>query len=148
MAESGGGWRDSYRGMSSDNVKGLVLAISSSLFIGASFIVKKKGLKKAASTGPRAGDDLGFAIIPTSLALDWSGGGGGSDLQSAEESEFATLEASIGFHTDCGFSYIHSRLPGHLGEFLALSGERLNGKELVAVGMAIHFVPSADSNGE
>lgn len=31
------------------------------------------------------------------------------------------------------------------GEFLALSGERLNGKELVAVGMAIHFVPSAVS---
>ncbi|KAH0897647.1 hypothetical protein HID58_047215 [Brassica napus] len=57
MAESGGGggWRDSYRGMSSDNIKGLVLAISSSLFIGASFIVKKKGLKKAGATGTRAG---------------------------------------------------------------------------------------------
>ncbi|CAF2139465.1 unnamed protein product [Brassica napus] len=57
MAESGGGggWRDSYKGMSSDNIKGLVLAISSSLFIGASFIVKKKGLKKAGATGTRAG---------------------------------------------------------------------------------------------
>ena len=58
MAESGGGgggWRDSYRGMSSDNIKGLVLAISSSLFIGASFIVKKKGLKKAGASGVRAG---------------------------------------------------------------------------------------------
>ncbi|CAH8257883.1 unnamed protein product [Arabidopsis lyrata] len=55
MAESGGSWRDSYKGMSSDNIKGLVLALSSSLFIGASFIVKKKGLKKAASTGTRAG---------------------------------------------------------------------------------------------
>lgn len=55
MGDSGGGWRDSYKGMSSDNIKGLVLAISSSLFIGASFIVKKKGLKKAASTGTRAG---------------------------------------------------------------------------------------------
>ncbi|KAK8486661.1 hypothetical protein V6N13_080711 [Hibiscus sabdariffa] len=42
-------------GMSSDNVKGLVLALSSSLFIGASFIVKKKGLKKAGSSGTRAG---------------------------------------------------------------------------------------------
>ncbi|KAL9245494.1 hypothetical protein vseg_019140 [Gypsophila vaccaria] len=45
----------SYHGMSSDNVKGLVLALSSSFFIGASFIVKKKGLKKAASNGFRAG---------------------------------------------------------------------------------------------
>jgi len=32
-----------------------VLALSSSLFIGASFIIKKKGLKKAASSGVRAG---------------------------------------------------------------------------------------------
>ncbi|KAK4491257.1 hypothetical protein RD792_001993 [Penstemon davidsonii] len=44
----------SYRGMSSDNIKGLVLALSSSFFIGASFIVKKKGLKKAGVSGVRA----------------------------------------------------------------------------------------------
>ncbi|KAH0981674.1 hypothetical protein GBA52_008851 [Prunus armeniaca] len=53
---------------------------------------------------------------------------------------FATPEASIGFHTDCGFSYV-SHLPGHLGEFFALTGARLNGKELVAAGLATHFVP-------
>ncbi|KAJ6696817.1 hypothetical protein OIU85_003194 [Salix viminalis] len=41
--------------MSTDNIKGLVLALSSSLFIGASFIVKKKGLKKAGASGLRAG---------------------------------------------------------------------------------------------
>lgn len=29
---------------------------------------------------------------------------------------FATPEATIGFHTDCGFSYMLSRLPGHLGK--------------------------------
>ncbi|KAI3445604.1 hypothetical protein Pfo_002269 [Paulownia fortunei] len=46
---------DSYKGMSSDNIKGLVLALSSSFFIGASFIVKKKGLKKAGASGVRAG---------------------------------------------------------------------------------------------
>ncbi|KAI4321179.1 hypothetical protein MLD38_034594 [Melastoma candidum] len=46
---------NSYRGMSSDNVKGLVLALSSSFFIGSSFIVKKKGLKKAGASGVRAG---------------------------------------------------------------------------------------------
>ncbi|KAG7031036.1 putative magnesium transporter NIPA4 [Cucurbita argyrosperma subsp. argyrosperma] len=45
-------WRE---GMSSDNIKGLVLALSSSFFIGASFIVKKKGLKKAGASGVRAG---------------------------------------------------------------------------------------------
>lgn len=59
-----------------------------------------------------------------------------------EKTVFATPEASIGFHTDCGFSYMHSHLPGHLGEFLALTGGRLNGKELVAAGLATHFIPS------
>ncbi|KAF7842778.1 putative magnesium transporter NIPA4 [Senna tora] len=48
-------WRDSYKGMSADNLKGLCLALSSSFFIGSSFIVKKKGLKKAAASGVRAG---------------------------------------------------------------------------------------------
>lgn len=55
VATSGHSWVDAYRGMSADNIKGLVLALSSSVFIGASFIVKKKGLKKAGASGIRAG---------------------------------------------------------------------------------------------
>lgn len=43
-------------GVSKDNVRGVVLALLSSAFIGASFIIKKKGLKKAAAaSGVRAG---------------------------------------------------------------------------------------------
>uniref|UniRef100_A0A2P2JTS7 Probable magnesium transporter n=1 Tax=Rhizophora mucronata TaxID=61149 RepID=A0A2P2JTS7_RHIMU len=42
-------------GISADNVHGLILAISSSIFIGSSFIVKKQGLKKAGAFGTRAG---------------------------------------------------------------------------------------------
>lgn len=61
MVYSSGSWRDAYKGMSSDNVKGLVLALSSSIFIGASFIVKKKGLKKAGASGLRAGLSLLFS---------------------------------------------------------------------------------------
>lgn len=41
-------------GISSDNVIGLCLALSSSIFIGSSFIIKKMGLKKAATNGNRA----------------------------------------------------------------------------------------------
>ncbi|KAG5401234.1 hypothetical protein IGI04_015841 [Brassica rapa subsp. trilocularis] len=41
--------------MESDNGKGLILAVASSVFIGSSFIVKKKGLKRAAANGTRAG---------------------------------------------------------------------------------------------
>ncbi|XP_010677378.2 probable magnesium transporter NIPA4 [Beta vulgaris subsp. vulgaris] len=54
MQDSGAS-SETYNGMSSDNIKGLVLALSSSFFIGASFIVKKKGLKKAGASGVRAG---------------------------------------------------------------------------------------------
>ncbi|KAK8491326.1 hypothetical protein GQ457_01G033540 [Hibiscus cannabinus] len=43
------------KGMSSDNIRGLVLAVSSSIFIGSSFIIKKQGLQKAGASGPRAG---------------------------------------------------------------------------------------------
>ncbi|GFS42798.1 magnesium transporter, putative [Actinidia rufa] len=39
----------------SDKEKGLTLAVASSLFIGTSFILKKKGLKRAAASGTRAG---------------------------------------------------------------------------------------------
>nr|CAB3461430.1 unnamed protein product [Digitaria exilis] len=60
-----GRWVESYTGMSADNIKGLLLALSSSLFIGASFIVKKKGLKKAGASGVRAGE----ALLGTCLLL-------------------------------------------------------------------------------
>lgn len=50
------------KGISTDNIKGLVLALSSSFFIGASFIVKKKGLKKAGASGLRAGAG-GYAYL-------------------------------------------------------------------------------------
>lgn len=59
-----------------------------------------------------------------------------------ENAVFSTPEASIGFHTDCGFSHMLSCLPGRLGEYFALTGARLKGKEVVAAGLATHFVPS------
>ncbi|XP_043699472.1 3-hydroxyisobutyryl-CoA hydrolase-like protein 5 [Telopea speciosissima] len=59
-----------------------------------------------------------------------------------DKTVFAMPEASIGFYTDCSFTYILPRLPGYLGEYLALTGARLNGKELIATGLATHFVPS------
>jgi hypothetical protein len=41
--------------MDPQRLKGVLLAICSSAFIGASFIIKKKGLKRAGSSGVRAG---------------------------------------------------------------------------------------------
>ncbi|CAL4894319.1 unnamed protein product [Urochloa decumbens] len=52
----GGGEGTSGPELSTDNVKGIVLALLSSGFIGASFIIKKKGLRRAAvASGIRAG---------------------------------------------------------------------------------------------
>jgi hypothetical protein len=45
--------------MAKENVTGFVLALLSSGFIGASFIIKKKGLRRAAAaSGVRAGEFL------------------------------------------------------------------------------------------
>ncbi|KAM7252877.1 hypothetical protein ACFE04_008765 [Oxalis oulophora] len=48
--------------MTSDNARGLALAVSSSVFIGSSFIIKKKGLMKAGETGKRAASG-GYAYL-------------------------------------------------------------------------------------
>ncbi|KAL5794932.1 hypothetical protein ACOSP7_003526 [Xanthoceras sorbifolium] len=55
---------------------------------------------------------------------------------------FATPETLIGFHPDAGASFYLSHLPGHLGEYLALTGEKLNGAEMIACGLATHYTLS------
>lgn len=42
-------------GLSEDQARGLALACSSAVFIGSSFIIKKKGLRVAGASGTRAG---------------------------------------------------------------------------------------------
>ncbi|CAN1235424.1 Probable magnesium transporter NIPA4 [Linum perenne] len=62
----------SFRAISTSNLKGLVLALSSSLFIGSSFIIKKKGLKKASASGLRAvvvGEVANFAAYAFAPAI-------------------------------------------------------------------------------
>ncbi|KAL1557395.1 3-hydroxyisobutyryl-CoA hydrolase [Salvia divinorum] len=52
---------------------------------------------------------------------------------------FSSPEVQLGFHPDAGASYYLSRLPGYLGEYLALTGEKLNGAEMMACGLATHY---------
>ncbi|MCE0480963.1 hypothetical protein HAX54_038273 [Datura stramonium] len=65
--------------------------------------------------------------------------GGGASLMAPMR--FFPLLKRVGFHMDCDFSYMLFRLPGILGEYLGLTGARLNGKELVAAGLATYFLP-------
>ncbi|KAM7275602.1 hypothetical protein ACFE04_017468 [Oxalis oulophora] len=52
---------------------------------------------------------------------------------------FATPETLIGFHPDAAASFYLSHLPGRLGEYLGLTGEKLNGPEMIACGLATHY---------
>lgn len=75
--------------------------------------------------------------------------GGGSGISvlgtfrlATEKTVFAIPEILIGFHPDGAASYYLGRLPGHLGEYLALTAEKLNGPEMVACGLATHYLHS------
>jgi len=75
--------------------------------------------------------------------------GGGASITVAstfkavtEKTVLSAPEAGFGFHTDASLSYILSHLPGHLGEYLALTGARLDGAEMIATGLGTHYIPS------
>ncbi len=51
-------------------------------------------------------------------------------------------ETGIGLFPDVGGGWYLSRLPGRIGQFLALTGARLDGAECLALGLATHHVAS------
>ena len=56
---------------------------------------------------------------------------------------FAMPESGIGLFPDVGGGWFLPRLPGALGMWLALTGERLKGEDVLAVGVATHFTEDA-----
>ncbi|GAB4837681.1 hypothetical protein Ancab_002533 [Ancistrocladus abbreviatus] len=77
------------------------------------------------------------------------GGGAGLSMNApfrivTEKTVFAMPEASFGLFSDVGASYFLSRLPCSIGEYLGLTGKRFNGSEMLACGLATHFVLSKD----
>ena len=61
-----------------------------------------------------------------------------------ENTRFAMPETTIGLFPDVGGGWYLSRLKGRVGQFLALTGARLDGAECLEVGLATHYVTSAD----
>lgn len=59
-----------------------------------------------------------------------------------EATRFAMPETGIGLFPDVGGGWHLSRLGGRLGQFLALTGARLDGAECLWAGLATHYVPS------
>lgn len=58
-----------------------------------------------------------------------------------EKTLFAMPETDIGFFPDVGGTFFLPRLDGEIGTYLALSSDRLKGYDVVASGIATHFVP-------
>ena len=67
----------------------------------------------------------------------------GSHRVAGDRYTLAMPEVGIGFFPDVGATWFLPRLPGELGTYCALSGERFNGADAVASGLATHRVASA-----
>ncbi len=57
-----------------------------------------------------------------------------------ENTRFAMPETGIGLFPDVGGGWYLSRLPGRVGQYLAVTGHRLDGAECVALGLATHYL--------
>ena len=59
-----------------------------------------------------------------------------------ENTRFAMPESGIGLFPDVGGGWHLSRLGGRLGQFLALTGARLDGADCAWAGIATHYLPA------
>src|SRR3546814_4095579 len=58
-----------------------------------------------------------------------------------ENTRFAMPETAIGLFPDVGGGWYLSRLPGRTGQFLALTGARMDGAECRYLGLATPYIP-------
>jgi enoyl-CoA hydratase len=88
-------------------------------------------------------------VKPTIAFMDGITMGGGVGLSmpckfrvATENTRFAMPETGIGLFPDVGGGWYLSRLPGRVGQFLALTGARLDGAECAFLGIATHYIPA------
>lgn len=68
----------------------------------------------------------------------------GSHRIVCETSQIAMPECSIGLVPDVGGSLILAKAPGHCGEYLGLTGDRMDTGDAIYAGFADHYVPQKD----
>lgn len=61
-----------------------------------------------------------------------------------ESAQVAMPECGIGLIPDVGGTYLLARAPGHLGDYLGLTGARMGAADAILAGFADLFVPEAD----
>jgi enoyl-CoA hydratase len=108
---------------------------------GANFLRDEYRLNAAIAAFPKPYIALWHGIV--------MGGGAGVSVHGryrlADSSlSFAMPETGIGFVTDIGGSYFLPRLPGEIGLYLALTGQRIGQGDALALGLATHAVALAD----
>jgi enoyl-CoA hydratase len=67
----------------------------------------------------------------------------GSHRVAGDRFQFAMPEVGIGFFPDVGATWFLPRMPGELGTFCGLTGERFDAADAVDAGVATHRIPSA-----
>jgi len=67
----------------------------------------------------------------------------GSHRVAGDRYAFAMPEVGIGFFPDVGATWFLPRMPGELGTYCALTGERFGIGDAVGAGLATHRIPSA-----
>jgi enoyl-CoA hydratase len=87
---------------------------------------------------------------PTIALMDGITMGGGVGIAlpcqvrvATEATRLAMPETGIGLFPDVGGGWYLSRLEGRVGQFMALTGARLDGAECRYLGLATHYVPQA-----
>ncbi|NXF38369.1 HIBCH protein, partial [Nyctibius bracteatus] len=97
----------------------------------------------------RLNNAIGTCKKPYVALIDGVTMGGGVGLSvhghfrvATEKTLFAMPETAIGLFPDVGGGYFLPRLPGKIGYYLALTGFRLKGRDVLKAGIATHFVDS------
>ncbi|RKP10707.1 ClpP/crotonase-like domain-containing protein, partial [Thamnocephalis sphaerospora] len=85
-----------------------------------------------------------FVAIMNGITM---GGGVGLSVHApfrvaTEKTMLAMPETAIGLFPDVGGTFFLPRLDGETGTYLALTGDRLSGEDVLYSGIATHFVPS------
>lgn len=121
-------------------------------------------IKRIAKEGPELGkaffyqeyklnNQIGSLSVPYMALINGIVMGGGCGLSVhgnfrvvTEKALFAMPETAIGLFPDVGASHFLPKLPGSLGLYFGLTGQRLTGRDLFKAGIATHFVPSDKIN--
>ena len=88
---------------------------------------------------------------PIAVFMDGITMGGGVGISmpgryrfATEKTVWAMPEGDIGFFPDVGEGWYLPRLPGHVGTWLGLTGARLKAADVLELGIATHYIESAN----